>query len=109
MVLSWETLELRAICEIEEQAKELLGGSVAEVLKRRLADLSAYNNLAEVVVGNLRESTDHTGMFLFRLDLTDEYEIAFCCSQDRQPVHNGSVQLDKVKRIKILSIAKPTR
>lgn len=109
MVLSWETLELRTICEIEEQAMESLGAPVAEALKRRLADLSAYNNLSEVVIGNLRESTDETGMFLFRLDLTDDYEIVFCCSQNKQPVHNGSIHLDKVKRIKILSIAKPTK
>jgi hypothetical protein len=109
VVLSWETLELRKICLIEEQAIESLGVPVAEVLKRRLADLSAYNNLSEVVIGNLRESIDETGMFLFKLDLTDDYEIVFCCSQDKQPVHDGSIQLDKVKRIKILRIAKPTK
>lgn len=109
MVLSWETLELRTICEIEEQAIESLGASVAGVLKRRLADLSAYNNLSEVVIGNLRESIDNTGMFLFNMDLTDDYEIIFCCTKDKQPVHDGSIQLDKVKRIKILNITKPTK
>lgn len=109
MVLSWETLELRTICEIEGEAIHELGTHVADVLRRRLADLAAYNNMSEVIVGKLTLSSDTTGMFLFTMDLTDGYEITFCCSQNKQPVYNGSIQFDKVKRIKILSIAKPTK
>ncbi len=51
MELAFETKSLREICESPIRAKRALGESVAEMLKRRLADLRAATCIGDLIAG----------------------------------------------------------
>ena len=55
MELAFATKSLRQLCENEARAKRDLGETVAERLKRRLADLRAAECVKDLVAGHPRE------------------------------------------------------
>jgi hypothetical protein len=90
---------LRDICENEDQATLELGREVAEVLKRRLADLRAAKSPKDLVAGEPRVQGDGKEMVL---DLCDGSRIVFNANH---PMMRGDApDWATVNRIKILRI-----
>jgi proteic killer suppression protein len=102
--LAFSTLSLRTICEDEAQAKNTLGSKVAEVLKRRLADLRAATSVTDLIAGQPRvlDGADKRKM---AIDLCDGQRIVFCANHPKNPVgKTGEIDWQKVRRIRILGI-----
>ena len=76
MELAFETMSLRTICESESDAKHELGQTVAESLKRRLADLRAATSITDLVAGRPRVS-DHAASQRMLVDLGGGYILVF--------------------------------
>jgi len=102
--LAFDTKPLRQICENEGKAKRKLGITVAEKLKRRLADLRAATVVGDIVAGGPHEieGTDHQHL---EIDLSEGYRIVFCANHNVIPMlESGGVNWSRVSRIKILRI-----
>ena len=104
MELAFNAKHLRTICESEDDAKKELGETVAEVLKRRLADLRAAVSVMDLVAGHPRtldgDESDH-----MILNLRDGYFIVFAANHVNNPTkESGQLDWASVTRIKILRI-----
>ncbi len=104
MELSFHTKPLRGICESEAKADEELGKPMADVLRRRLADLRAATSPRDLVAGNPRVVVVE-GEEQITLDLVDGHRIAVVANHVDNPVtEENRVDWAKVTRIKILRI-----
>lgn len=104
MVLAFDSKSLRDICEKEEYAKQELNPLVAEVLKRRLADLRAASSIKDLLVGQPRTLVD-TNHRVMIIDLCNDYKIFFCANHLKNPVdESGQTDWSMVSRVKILQI-----
>lgn len=99
MELAFETRELRDICEIEAEAQKCLGAEVAEMLKRRLADLDAATSPNDLVAGHPQLSEDKGTMLL---QLSAGFRIVFTPNHPSKA--RESVDWSGVSRIRILRI-----
>lgn len=104
MEIAFTNLSVRTVCENEAHAKNELGSEVAEVLKRRLADLRAATSVRDLVAGQPRE-LDGADKRHLAIDLCNGRRIVFCANHLKHPV-TGTGELDwlKVTRIKILRV-----
>lgn len=101
MELAFHYRKLRILCESEAHAKHELGSEVAEVLKRRLADLDAATSAQDLVAGRPRELDDAN----MAVDLCDGYRIVFCANHPSNPVtETGDLDWSRISRIKVLRI-----
>lgn len=102
MELAFESRQLRDICENEAEARGKLGRTVAETLKRRLADLDAALSPRDLLVGRPRLGKDGQTM---EIDLCDGHRIVFAANHPDNPATaEGVLDWENVKRIKILRI-----
>ena len=103
MDFSFQTRELRSICEDENKAQEQYGISVSSVLKKRLSDLRAAPTLSDIPVGNLRR--DSASATVFVIDLTEGFGLQFRTLQSNIDIGDSEeVDLSDVYRIKLLAI-----
>lgn len=104
MELAFETKELRAICEIESEARAHLPGDVVEMLKHRLADMRAATSAADLVVGNPRLIGD-TGHWHILVDLCNGYRLVFKSNHISRPGRVfDETDRSRVTRVKILAV-----
>ena len=104
MELAFDNKSLRQVCENEKKAKRDLGVSVAEKLKRRLADLRAATTVEDLVAGRPRE-LDGAHDRHFAVDLSEDHSIVFCANHTEIPLlESGDVDWSRVSRVKILRI-----
>ncbi len=106
MELAFDSKSLRTICENEAQAKLELDSAVAEILKRRLADLRAATSVKDLVAGRPRipDGSDSQHMVL---DLCDGYRLVFKSNHTNRPITDADdIDWARVTRIKILRIEK---
>ncbi len=104
MELAFDDKSLRTLCESKAHARRELGSEVAEVLKRRLADMRAATSVKDLVAGRPRE-LEGTEYRHIAIDLCEDYRILFCANHNVMPVlESGDVDWSKVSRIKILRI-----
>ena len=102
MELAFDSKSLRTICESEAQAKLELGAPIAELLKRRLADLRAARSIKDLVAGQPRIGAD--GQYMV-VDLCDGHRIVFKANHTNCPMTNANeVDWPRISRIKILRI-----
>jgi len=102
--LAFESQELRAICEVETEARRKLGDAVAEILKHRLADLRSAASVEDVPAGRPRVLGDSGGR-LVALDLASGYRIVIGCNHIKPPLTDGGdINWGRVTRIKILGV-----
>jgi len=102
--LAFETQELRAICEVEAEARRKLGDAVAEILKHRLADLRSAASVEGVPVGQPRV-LESSGGRLVALNLGGGSRLVIGCNHIRPPVTDtGDIDWSRVTRIKILGV-----
>lgn len=105
MVFSFETEELQAICENEEEAKQRLSMTVVLALQTRLADLVSATTVMDLVAGNPTAFTDRDGQQLFGLELEKGYKLIFCSAHvNPKLLETGLLDWSKTKRVKILRI-----
>lgn len=106
LVIAFESVELRKLCESAEQARQAFGILVSQELLGRLADIRAATNIFDVVVGNLREAANPAFAGCMQLDLADGYYLYFV---DNQPsvarLGEGCADWKAVTRVRILGIA----
>jgi hypothetical protein len=101
--LSFETLQLRSVCEDPDVAASKLGVESSQLLIDRLADLRAAESLADLVVGRPAaiSPTDPT----FTLTLSPKAQLI--CSISSWPIPStpaGTVDFHRVWRLKLIAI-----
>jgi plasmid maintenance system killer protein len=100
--LAFESKELRDICENEADARRKLGESIAEALKRRLADLDAATSPKDLLAGRLRRGLEGQTMVI---DLCEGHRIVFAANHPDNPATaDGDLDWANVRRIRILRI-----
>lgn len=101
MEISFESKQLRELCENEDEGKRRLGDAVAKTLRDRLADCEAASSPKELIAGRSREGVDGTMV----LDLEDGYSLTFAANHPTLPLTpSGEINWSKVHRIRILKI-----
>lgn len=101
--LAFETKDLRTICEDSTAAIDKLGLKVAGVLTHRLGDIDSAKSINDLVAGkpHVRDDGD------LHIDLIDGYGLVCRANHQRNPTtSSGSIDWEKVIRIKIVSITK---
>jgi len=101
--LSFATRELRQLCEDEEAMKQTLRTNVADVLRRRLADLSAASNMADLVAFPPIRVTSSTSRY--GIELCDRYFLMFHPNhRSAQTFPDGEIDWTSVSRVQITGI-----
>lgn len=100
--LSWQSIELRKICEDEEIGIKALSDAVFKGLKKRLSDLRAAKNVTDLVVGNLTLHDVGAAQY-YTIELTKESKLYFRPSTGKALTAAG-FDWSKVIRIKIFQI-----
>ncbi len=104
MELAFAKKSLRQICESEAKAKRDLGIKMAELLKRRLADLRAATSVKDLVAGRPRELEGARRRHI-AVDLCVGSRMVFCANHNTIPMlGSGGVDWSRVSRVKILRI-----
>lgn len=100
MIISFESEEIRRLCEDESYAYGILSSEVGEKLQNRLADMESIAFLSELNIGNLRASSKGDNFYMIDL-IRDEVVLLFTVITSKNLKVRG---LDKVNRIKIIDI-----
>jgi proteic killer suppression protein len=102
--LSFASTALQTLCEQEKRARRDLGPDAAAKLKRRLADLEAAANVAELVAGRPHPLTgDRSGQYA--VDLAGALRLVFVADHDEMPRHgDGGINWLKVTSVKIVFV-----
>lgn len=96
----------RQLCENMTIAERKLGATVAERLKRRLADLRAATGIKDILVGKPR-TLGNGRQQQIALDLCEGYCLIFCSNHNPPPLlASGEIDWLLVSRIKILRIGR---
>lgn len=104
MQLAFESKQLRTICEDEVQAKVELGDTVANTLKRRLADLWAATSVKDLVAGKPRLLPEPEANNM-AVDLSEGWRLIFTANHVSNPTtQENNLDWSRVTRIKILRI-----
>lgn len=101
MLLQFDNLDVRGVCEDEASAIATLGEE-AQALFAVLSDLRAARNLSEVPVGVIAFDPDAPTCFYAQLESS-----RLVLSQNMQYVPldaHGRLQLDEVTRVRVLEI-----
>ncbi len=107
MILSFETEELRTICEDPDVATSQLGEDVAGVLRLRLADLRAVDCIDDMPVGRTTRRGQECD--LLEVELADEVVMTFESNHKRPRITDtGSVDWPQVRRIRLTQIGRPS-
>ena len=102
--LGFADKSLRQLCENEAVAKRILGVRVAEMLKRRLADLRAATCVEDLVAGRPRK-LEGAHQRQIAVELCDSFHFVFCANHNAVPLlESGAIDWAKVSRVKILRI-----
>lgn len=102
--ISFDTEQLRDLCEDESLAAHALGPDCAEVLKRRLADLRAANSIFDILVGQ-PQAGEYMEMECYRIRLINGKCLTIL-SNHTPPRTNaaGTTDWEWVRRIRVVSL-----
>jgi hypothetical protein len=102
IIVSFETPELRVLCEDPNVAKTKLGENVARLLRARLADLRSADGLFDLPTGNPRVMGGN-----YLLDLGTSATLRWePYGKSVHPAENGDLDWDRVNRLKLVRIDK---
>jgi proteic killer suppression protein len=100
---SFENRDLRKECEDEQVAIEKYGTEISMKLQGRIADIIAATTVSDLLAGN--PSMLNKGSNNYKVDLSSNCLLVFCSANTKVPQDsNGSVDWERVTRIKILEI-----
>ena len=104
MQLAFKTQSLRTLCEDAEAAELALGGSVAQELRKRLADIRAAAVVDELPVGNVTlRGTGVDGTV--RIDLGGRAALELVPNHPTQRLTTQcAVEWGRVSRLKVVRI-----
>lgn len=103
MEISFDSIELRALCEDEDLARQELGSTVSHLLKNRLADIDSATCVGDLVAGRPRFEDHGAGRIV--LELAEGFILAFTPNQRRLPVtSSGALDWGRVGRVKLVAI-----
>jgi hypothetical protein len=104
LVIAFDSLELRAVCEDADKANTELGDATARTLRTRLSDLGAASSPLDLVAGSPRLVTDGDLEYMV-VDLHGGSRIEFVPNHVNNP-RDGThhIRWEKVGRIKIIGI-----
>jgi proteic killer suppression protein len=104
--ISFASERLRELCNVEKNAKKQLGAKNAKILRQRLDDLSAVQNLfgAYDLGGKLHAlKGDRAEQYAMRLD--GGYRLVFRCAHEPPPRNaDGAIDARFVTAIQIVAI-----
>lgn len=102
--ISFETKELRALCEDEALAAESFGSAVAEALKSRLADISAVDAIYDLPVGQ-PQSGSYKNVDCIHIQLADSHRLTVVANH-RPPRTDplGATTWDHVRRVRVVAL-----
>lgn len=104
MELSFENKTIRLICEDKDEANNLYGRAITDILIQRLADLDSAVTLNDILTGQLGE-IPHAPYPYLKLDLCGGYRLVFCVNHIVIPVNDdGTLNWKVARRVKILYI-----
>ncbi|GAA5269325.1 hypothetical protein NGY2020029_26190 [Vibrio cholerae] len=104
MYISFQTKELREICECSKVAQTILGTSLAHKLQSRLSDVVAAEDFTDLPLGNPRVECKSSTEYLI-INLDKDVTIGFVCGHSKPPYHNnGMIDWTKVIRVKLMFI-----
>ena len=105
MQLAFATKRLRSLCEDDLLARAELGNEAAVVLQRRLADIDAASNVAELPPSTGLVIRNQVGATERCIALNADWVMTFCANHFPVPMHvDGAVDWSHVTRVKILQI-----
>jgi hypothetical protein len=102
--ISFETKELRALCEDEALAAESFGPAVAEALKGRLADMSAVDAIDDLPVGQPQSDT-YKDVDCIHIQLADSHRLTVVANHrpPRTDPH-GATAWAHVRRVRVVAL-----
>lgn len=102
MELAFETHSLRTTCENQDAACAEMGAGVAELLRKRLADLRAADSLDDLVAGTPRLSDDGATLMIA---LGEAYTMVLTPNHRKNPLTpEGKPDWSKVSRVKLVEL-----
>ncbi|EGR2844418.1 killer suppression protein [Vibrio parahaemolyticus] len=102
--ISFQTRELRDICQTQAIAENTLGNDVAATLRKRVADLMAAESYLDLPLGNPRLIYKDGNECLI-LDLCLGRYLEFIPGYHNAPIdHSGEVNWSQVFRVKLMKI-----
>ena len=105
MEISFDTLDLRNLCEVQSSAQRALGNETADFLIRRLADIRSADTIDDVLAGRPRRLPDGTGRVA--IDLGTDYHLLLCANHPQNPLCvDGCPDWSLVRRVKVVAIEK---
>ena len=103
--ISFDTLDLRNLCEVKASAQRALGNETAGFLKRRLADIRSADTIKDVLAGRPHELPDGTGRVA--VDLSAGYRLLLCANHPQNPhCADGRPNWSLIRRVRVVSIEK---
>lgn len=104
LVIAFDSLSLRAVCENVEQADSELGPVVAQTLRKRLADLRAATSPTDLVAGSPRVLNDGDLEYM-ALNLREGFRVVLVPNHVKNPRNRANrIEWAKINRIKIIGI-----
>lgn len=109
MVIAFDSLSLRAVCENADQADSELGPVVAQSLRNRLADLRAATSPKDLTAGSPRV-LNNGDLEYMTLNVREGFRILFVPNHVNNP-HDSANRIEwaRVSRIKIIGICNDKR
>lgn len=104
LYISFQTKELRELCEFAKVAQDKLGELLARKLRSRLSDVLAAERVADLPLGNPRVECKNATEYLI-INLDKNVSMWFVCGHTNPPINdNGSINWATVIRVKLMFI-----
>lgn len=101
--MSFDSLDLRALCEDENMALQQLGIEISSKLKDRIADINAARVVSELLAGDPKPLKNDPGCY--KINIGNSHQLIFCCNHVKAPLNNKKgINWQEVSRIKLLEI-----
>lgn len=105
--LSFQTRDVRTLCEDDMAANQRLGGAAAQALRHRIEDLRAASTVFDVLVGELRLDPASVDGSVRLIELTDDWVLRFRANHARLPrAKDGTIDWRRVSRIQVMDITR---
>lgn len=99
MRISYDSEEIRDLCEDENYTVSKFGEDVANIIFSRLDDIASASDPSELIVGNPCE-INIDNIRYYKVDINTELEIIFVPALPSTP----SLKWENINRIKILKV-----
>lgn len=104
MYITFQSKQLRAICESMHNANEIFGEQLASRLRSRLSDISVVENILQLPVGS-PERAFQDGEECITITLNGDVKLVFVCGNTIKPKNqDDTIDWSRVNRIRLVCI-----